>query len=180
LISVGSVVQIYSGPPSFKGAAYCVVPSAECRRKPALSVVLPYIPPARKHRNEFLRGISSAGRAPGLQPGGHRFEPGILHCLASTASGRRLGWGPGAHPRSMVRARRRMRKETLRLASESHGTGCQQRSEACRIESSGERNEASRRKRRASEASPRERSEARGRASDRVGFGAKPREIFDN
>ena len=25
------------------------------------------------------RGISSAGRAPGLQPGGHRFEPGILH-----------------------------------------------------------------------------------------------------
>src|SRR4029450_2181504 len=24
-------------------------------------------------------GISSAGRAPGLQPGGHRFEPGILH-----------------------------------------------------------------------------------------------------
>src|SRR6185503_1956430 len=26
-----------------------------------------------------LRGISSAGRAPGLQPGGHRFDPGILH-----------------------------------------------------------------------------------------------------
>jgi hypothetical protein len=26
-----------------------------------------------------VRGISSAGRAPGLQPGGHRFEPGILH-----------------------------------------------------------------------------------------------------
>ena len=25
------------------------------------------------------RGISSAGRAPGLQPGGHRFDPGILH-----------------------------------------------------------------------------------------------------
>ena len=26
-----------------------------------------------------LGGISSAGRAPGLQPGGHRFDPGILH-----------------------------------------------------------------------------------------------------
>ena len=28
---------------------------------------------------ELKRGISSAGRAPGLQPGGGRFEPGILH-----------------------------------------------------------------------------------------------------
>jgi hypothetical protein len=35
------------------------------------------------------RGISSAGRAPGLQPGGHRFEPGILHqCLAKRLEGR--------------------------------------------------------------------------------------------
>jgi hypothetical protein len=24
-------------------------------------------------------GCSSAGRAPGLQPGGHRFDPGQLH-----------------------------------------------------------------------------------------------------
>ena len=47
MISVGSVVQIYSGPPF--------------------------------PRTALFRGISSAGRAPGLQPGGHRFEPGILH-----------------------------------------------------------------------------------------------------
>src|SRR6266700_3399476 len=26
-----------------------------------------------------VRGCSSAGRAPGLQPGGHRFDPGQLH-----------------------------------------------------------------------------------------------------
>src|SRR5258707_9608263 len=26
-----------------------------------------------------IRGCSSAGRAPGLQPGGHRFDPGQLH-----------------------------------------------------------------------------------------------------
>jgi hypothetical protein len=32
-----------------------------------------------QHRHNSIRGISSAGRAPGLQPGGHRFEPGILH-----------------------------------------------------------------------------------------------------
>ena len=28
-----------------------------------------------------VRGISSVGRAPALQAGGHRFEPGILHHL---------------------------------------------------------------------------------------------------
>ncbi len=27
----------------------------------------------------IFRGCSSAGRAPGLQPGGHRFDPGQLH-----------------------------------------------------------------------------------------------------
>jgi hypothetical protein len=27
-----------------------------------------------------LRGGSSAGRAPALQAGGHRFDPGPLHC----------------------------------------------------------------------------------------------------
>ena len=27
----------------------------------------------------FLRGVSSAGRAPALQAGGHRFDPGTLH-----------------------------------------------------------------------------------------------------
>jgi hypothetical protein len=32
-----------------------------------------------------FRGISSAGRAPGLQPGGHRFEPGILHLMLASS-----------------------------------------------------------------------------------------------
>jgi hypothetical protein len=31
---------------------------------------------------QFGGGCSSAGRAPGLQPGGHRFDPGQLHQLA--------------------------------------------------------------------------------------------------
>ena len=33
-------------------------------------------PPLRK---ESLWGVSSAGRAPALQAGGHRFDPGTLH-----------------------------------------------------------------------------------------------------
>jgi hypothetical protein len=52
LISVGSVVRIYPGPPFSKNES---------------------------------GGISSAGRAPGLQPGGHRFDPGILHQQFVTA-----------------------------------------------------------------------------------------------
>src|SRR6266850_5537029 len=28
------------------------------------------------------RGVSSAGRAPALQAGGHRFDPGTLHCFS--------------------------------------------------------------------------------------------------
>jgi hypothetical protein len=40
-----------------------------------------------------LWGISSAGRAPGLQPGGHRFEPGILHQPSLIARcARSFGW----------------------------------------------------------------------------------------
>ncbi len=30
-------------------------------------------------KSEILRGCSSAGRAPGLQPGGRRFDPDQLH-----------------------------------------------------------------------------------------------------
>ena len=36
---------------------------------------------------EPLWGVSSAGRAPALQAGGHRFDPGTLHQ-------RSLGYGP--------------------------------------------------------------------------------------
>lgn len=60
MISVGSVVQIYSGPPDLG-----------------------------------FWGISSAGRAPGLHPGGHRFEPGILHHVSDRLAGDgalALGW----------------------------------------------------------------------------------------
>src|SRR3954452_3445066 len=42
---------------------------------------------------KLSRGVSSAGRAPGLQPGGHRFDPGTLHLV--TRRGRRR-----ARPRS--------------------------------------------------------------------------------
>ena len=35
--------------------------------------------PLRPTNPSNLRGCSSAGRAPGLQPGGRRFEPGQLH-----------------------------------------------------------------------------------------------------
>ena len=32
-------------------------------------------------KKKTLRGVSSAGRAPALQAGGHRFDPGTLHHL---------------------------------------------------------------------------------------------------
>ena len=35
-----------------------------------------------------LRGVSSAGRAPALQAGGHRFDPGTLHRLNQLVEGR--------------------------------------------------------------------------------------------
>ena len=34
-----------------------------------------------------LRGVSSAGRAPALQAGGHRFDPGTLHRLNQLVEG---------------------------------------------------------------------------------------------
>ena len=46
-------------------------------RRYRTSVILP-TSHDRHHAHTSFRGISSAGRAPGLQPGGHRFEPGIL------------------------------------------------------------------------------------------------------
>jgi hypothetical protein len=43
-------------------------------------------------------GCSSAGRAPGLQPGGHRFDPGQLHQFAVGAQ--LSSWGGGADDRA--------------------------------------------------------------------------------
>ena len=40
-----------------------------------------------KKRKNPKRGVSSAGRAPALQAGGHRFDPGTLHQ-------RSQGYGP--------------------------------------------------------------------------------------
>ena len=62
-----SEVQFFPGPPeSVVGRQSIVV-----RR---------FLPTTNDQRltTEF-RGCSSAGRAPGLQPGGHRFDPGQLH-----------------------------------------------------------------------------------------------------
>ena len=36
-------------------------------------------PPLLKEEEVPLWGVSSAGRAPALQAGGHRFDPGTLH-----------------------------------------------------------------------------------------------------
>ena len=59
MISVGSEVQILPGPPLASGAAL------------------------RGWRGDW--GLSSAGRAPALQAGGHRFDPDSLHqdCLVA-------------------------------------------------------------------------------------------------
>ena len=78
MISVGSVVRIYPGPPvpgrcsaaALEWTYLCVRNSVALRRRAAGSGAL---------RSDEVGGISSAGRAPGLQPGGHRFDPGILH-----------------------------------------------------------------------------------------------------
>ena len=61
LISVRSEVQVFPGPPRSES-------SFRLRLKR----------PDRRVGKPQLGGISSVGRAPGLQPGGHRFEPGIL------------------------------------------------------------------------------------------------------
>jgi hypothetical protein len=48
-------------------------------------------PPLRSLRlgsNMRVRGVSSAGRAPALQAGGHRFDPGTLHLDFAAISAR--------------------------------------------------------------------------------------------
>ena len=45
--------------------------------------------------NDRVWGCSSAGRAPGLQPGGHRFDPGQLHQILLSAASRRLVYSSG-------------------------------------------------------------------------------------
>ncbi len=67
MISVGSEVQILPGPPTVVGLRSSVFgPGRQASefddRRPATG-----------------RGLSSAGRAPALQAGGHRFDPDSLH-----------------------------------------------------------------------------------------------------
>src|SRR5579871_3885175 len=38
------------------------------------------------YESQARRGVSSAGRAPGLQPGGHRFDPDTLHAVTRPAT----------------------------------------------------------------------------------------------
>src|ERR1700731_3957449 len=61
-----SVVQLYPGPPSYRSLVTRRWSLAFCERRTA-----------KDERQGW--GCSSAGRAPGLQPGGHRFDPGQLH-----------------------------------------------------------------------------------------------------
>jgi hypothetical protein len=63
LISVRSEVQIFPGPPLFSRE-----PGTEYR-----------IRDSAWRRAETVRGLSSAGRAPALQAGCHRFDPDRLH-----------------------------------------------------------------------------------------------------
>ena len=152
MISVGSVVQIYSGPPAFASlklshvrasagqagfpmaTARAVPPKRAARRRPAmryqgvgiakcltrdersaLTRTIGFLPSSRRFnaRQKIFRGISSAGRAPGLQPGGHRFEPGILHFVSLVkASGLHARWGPhGPHLASGSRRSDRQPRE---------------------------------------------------------------------
>jgi hypothetical protein len=69
LISVGSEVQILPGPPNrVPGIGHCWPDGVR--------------PPAARWRSlwhgSLVWGRSSAGRAPALQAGGHRFDPGRL------------------------------------------------------------------------------------------------------
>ena len=74
----------------------------------------------KQHRTDF-RGISSAGRAPGLQPGGHRFEPGILQPSPPELTRERAPAGKPTDVISVDRAcKRRRRPVVLRVhASET-------------------------------------------------------------
>src|SRR6188508_1794148 len=78
---------------------------------PRESLVVPFRPHPDVHRLspkgaavERLWGISSAGRAPGLQPGGHRFEPGILHQPSLTLANERVSFGRQAMRRLRTEA----------------------------------------------------------------------------
>ncbi len=64
-------------------------------------------------------GISSAGRAPGLQPGGHRFEPGILHQPTSSACG--FGWQASSRRAGEHGRTERLTEQVFGAPSESEG-----------------------------------------------------------
>ena len=45
-----------------------------------------------ENRDPEIWGVSSAGRAPALQAGGHRFDPGTLHQKKFLDMGQQLSW----------------------------------------------------------------------------------------
>src|SRR5271165_6998986 len=87
-----SVVQLYPGPPSYRSLVarrWSLAFANDERRTTGLGPPLSAVGRAslvvgfceRRTATDERRGwgCSSAGRAPGLQPGGHRFDPGQLH-----------------------------------------------------------------------------------------------------
>jgi hypothetical protein len=89
---------------------------------------------APQHATPIVRGISSAGRAPGLQPGGHRFEPGILHFVyLAKASGLCARLGPDG-PASQRTMWQRPPAFALSWARWPNGPACNDSSLVVRLE----------------------------------------------
>ena len=89
-----SEVQVFPGPPARPrpdtGRGARRWPTGVLR--PALRSSGP-LGRAAPREGRVLGGISSVGRAPGLQPGGHRFEPGILQSAPGATADRAVAPG---------------------------------------------------------------------------------------
>ena len=99
-----SIVQVYPGPPENQ--------SLVVRRWS-----LAFANDERPRTNDGFRGCSSAGRAPGLQPGGHRFDPGQLHQIFSCHAERRTSKArsESKHPYLMAHRREKGFFTALRM-----------------------------------------------------------------
>ena len=90
MISVRSEVQIFPGPPLFQ-RALAARASVDALRAVEFRLAAPRV---RQHR---VRGLSSAGRAPALQAGCHRFDPDRLHHLCGARRAGPLSRALAAH-----------------------------------------------------------------------------------
>ena len=86
MISVGSEVQVLPGPLSFALLARRIIRRRLTKRL-ATRCVARAVQPDGCAFSQSQRGLSSAGRAPALQAGGHRFESGSLHVGAAGGGG---------------------------------------------------------------------------------------------